>query len=72
MVFYFAALLLLLLESGLILDVTIRDFLPGLKEKCCGDGDMATGTGLEHWKRLAINLHTSTFVYWSLIMNLGQ
>ena len=47
------------------LDPAIREFLRGLE-------DMATSTGLEHWKYLFIDPQIDGLGYWLLIINLGQ
>ena len=41
----------------------MREFLPSLKEKLCGDGDTAMGTGLEHWKYLVVDLYSHRFTH---------
>ena len=47
----------------MFLDIVIREFLPGLDEKACGDGDVVTGTGLEHWEYLVIHFHKDDLGY---------
>ena len=50
----------------------IREFLPGLEEKPCGDAEMATGTGVEHYENLVIDLDAGGLGYWLLIIYLGH
>ena len=50
----------------------MREFLLGLEENSCGDGDMEMCTALENLEYLVINLFASGLGYWLLIINLGQ
>lgn len=49
-------MLLEMYGQGLFLDIQMTECLPDLKEKLCSNGDMETGTSLEHCKYLAIHL----------------